>query len=106
MHTLVFYYFTSIFLAEYQTNEMQSYWEITSDPYLDYIKSYVVGIGPWKDTVVPVINNYLQEPTDLVARAHAHNLQVHFLSGPCISNIRNVGYIHCHDSILFEKVYC
>ncbi|PON69692.1 Glycerophosphoryl diester phosphodiesterase [Trema orientale] len=55
----------------------QSYWEITSDPYLDYIKNYVVGIGPWKDTVVPAVNNYLQEPTDLVARAHAHNLQVH-----------------------------
>ncbi|XP_057951430.1 glycerophosphodiester phosphodiesterase GDPD6 [Malania oleifera] len=55
----------------------QSYWEITSDAYLDFIKEYVVGIGPWKDTVVPVINNYLQTPTDLVARAHAHNLQVH-----------------------------
>ncbi|KAH7550746.1 hypothetical protein JRO89_XS13G0261200 [Xanthoceras sorbifolium] len=55
----------------------QSYWEITSDAYLDYINDYVVGIGPWKDTVVPVINNYLQTPTDLVARAHAHDLQVH-----------------------------
>lgn len=55
----------------------QSYWEITSDSYFDYIKDYVVGIGPWKDTVVPVVNNYLQAPTDLVARAHAHNLQVH-----------------------------
>ncbi|GAV64396.1 GDPD domain-containing protein [Cephalotus follicularis] len=55
----------------------QSYWEITSDGYLDYIKDYVEGIGPWKDTVVPVMNNYLQTPTDLVARAHAHNLQVH-----------------------------
>ncbi|KAI8528789.1 hypothetical protein RHMOL_Rhmol12G0174800 [Rhododendron molle] len=53
----------------------QSYWEITSDAYLDYIKDYVMGIGPWKDTVVPVANNYLQAPTDLVARAHAHNLQ-------------------------------
>ncbi|XP_062027610.1 glycerophosphodiester phosphodiesterase GDPD6 [Rosa rugosa] len=55
----------------------QSYWEITSDSYLSYIKEYVVGIGPWKDTVVPVVNNYLQTPTDLVPRAHAHNLQVH-----------------------------
>ncbi|KAJ4831838.1 Glycerophosphodiester phosphodiesterase domain-containing protein 5 [Turnera subulata] len=55
----------------------QSYWEITSDSYLDYIKDYVVGIGPWKDTVVPVVNNYLQVPTDLVARAHSRNLQVH-----------------------------
>ncbi|XP_057472940.1 glycerophosphodiester phosphodiesterase GDPD6-like isoform X1 [Actinidia eriantha] len=55
----------------------QSYWEITSDAYLDFIKEYVVGIGPWKDTLVPVMNNYLQPPTDLVARAHARNLQVH-----------------------------
>jgi glycerophosphoryl diester phosphodiesterase len=57
---------------------VQSYWEITSDSYLDYIKKYVVGIGPWKDTLVPVENNYLQTPTDLVARAHSHDLQVHF----------------------------
>ncbi|XP_027332061.1 glycerophosphodiester phosphodiesterase GDPD6 [Abrus precatorius] len=55
----------------------QSYWEITSDKYLNYIKQYVVGIGPWKDTLVPVVNNYETTPTNLVARAHAHNLQVH-----------------------------
>ncbi|KAM7480101.1 hypothetical protein LguiA_028314 [Lonicera macranthoides] len=55
----------------------QTYWEITSDSYLDFIKDYVVGIGPWKDTIVPVSNNYLQPATDLVARAHARNLQVH-----------------------------
>lgn len=55
----------------------QSYWEITSDTYLDYIKQYVVGIGPWKDTIVPEVNNYVMTPSDLVARAHAHNLQVH-----------------------------
>ncbi|KAG8078032.1 hypothetical protein GUJ93_ZPchr0007g4936 [Zizania palustris] len=55
----------------------QSYWEITSDDYLAYISNYVVGLGPWKDTVVPVVKNYLMAPTDLVARAHAHNLQVH-----------------------------
>ncbi|KAF7806267.1 glycerophosphodiester phosphodiesterase GDPD6 [Senna tora] len=55
----------------------QTYWDITSDSYLDYIKQYVLGIGPSKDTIVPIVNNYLQTPTDLVARAHAHNLQVH-----------------------------
>ncbi|XP_016509416.2 glycerophosphodiester phosphodiesterase GDPD6-like isoform X3 [Nicotiana tabacum] len=55
----------------------QSYWEITSDSYLDFIKEYVVGIGPWKDNIIPVSSNYLQIPSDLVARAHAHNLQVH-----------------------------
>lgn len=59
-------------------NGVQSYWEITSDKYFDYIRKYVVGIGPWKDTVVPVKDNYLQTPTDLVARAHSHNLQVRF----------------------------
>ncbi|KAI5000549.1 hypothetical protein ZWY2020_005138 [Hordeum vulgare] len=55
----------------------QSYSEITSDDYLAYISNYVVGLGPWKDTIVPVAKNYMLEPTDLVARAHAHNLQVH-----------------------------
>ncbi|BAT76516.1 hypothetical protein VIGAN_01453400 [Vigna angularis var. angularis] len=55
----------------------QSYWEITSDEYLNYIKQYVVGIGPWKDTLVPVVNNYMATPTDIVSRAHVHNLQVH-----------------------------
>ena len=58
---------------------LQSYWEITSDDYLAYISNYVVGLGPWKDTIVPVAKNYLLEPTDLVARAHAHNLQVCYL---------------------------
>jgi len=55
----------------------QTYAEITSDAYFEYIKQYVVGIGPWKDTIVPVNNNYVLAPTDLVKRAHAHNLQVH-----------------------------
>ncbi|XP_051126928.1 glycerophosphodiester phosphodiesterase GDPD5-like isoform X4 [Andrographis paniculata] len=55
----------------------QSYWEITSDEYFDYIKDYVVGIGPWKDTVVTTSNNYTLTRTNLVDRAHNHNLQVH-----------------------------
>nr|XP_051179557.1 glycerophosphodiester phosphodiesterase GDPD6-like [Lolium perenne] len=55
----------------------QSYYDITSDDYLKFIRKYVTGIGPWKDTVVPPENNYLGRPTDLVARAHALNLQVH-----------------------------
>ncbi|GAU36040.1 hypothetical protein TSUD_208100 [Trifolium subterraneum] len=54
-----------------------SYWEITSDTYLDYIKQYVIGIGPWKDTIVPVTKSYVTNPSDLVERAHARNLQVH-----------------------------
>jgi hypothetical protein len=29
-----------------------------------------------KYTIVPVANNYFMTPSDLVARAHAHNLQV------------------------------
>jgi len=44
---------------------------------LKFISDYVVGLGPWKDTVVPPdVNNYLAAPTDLVARAHAVGLQV------------------------------
>uniref|UniRef100_A0A0D6QVQ4 glycerophosphodiester phosphodiesterase n=1 Tax=Araucaria cunninghamii TaxID=56994 RepID=A0A0D6QVQ4_ARACU len=54
----------------------QSFWEITSDSYLDYIKEYVIGIGPWKDTIVVPDKNYLTTPTDLVAKAHAHDLQI------------------------------
>ncbi|EPS69640.1 hypothetical protein M569_05124, partial [Genlisea aurea] len=55
----------------------QSFYEITSDAYLDYIRDYVVGIGPWKDTLVPPKDNYLQKPTSLIDRAHARHLQVH-----------------------------
>ncbi|CAO2818479.1 unnamed protein product [Amaranthus hypochondriacus] len=55
----------------------QTLWDVTSDTYFDYIKNYVVGIGPWKDVVVPTVNNHMQSPSDLVVRAHAHNLQVH-----------------------------
>ncbi|KAJ7557979.1 hypothetical protein O6H91_04G019300 [Diphasiastrum complanatum] len=57
----------------------QSYAEITSDEYLNYIGQYVVGIGPWKDTIVPpnITTNRLTTPSHLVERAHAHNLQVH-----------------------------
>lgn len=56
---------------------LQTYAEITSDSYFAYIKDYVIGIGPWKDTIVPPKDNYLSTATDLVAKAHAHNLQVH-----------------------------
>jgi glycerophosphoryl diester phosphodiesterase len=56
----------------------QTYEEITSDEYLDYISQYVIAIGPWKDTTDPPnLNNYLEPPTDLVRRAHLRNLQVH-----------------------------
>ncbi|KAG6543996.1 hypothetical protein Mapa_014620 [Marchantia paleacea] len=56
----------------------QTFAEITSDSYLDYISQFVVGIGPWKDTIVPPdARNYLTLPTDLVDKAHARNLQVH-----------------------------
>lgn len=80
------------FLYEYLKKQfifykMQSYWEITSDSYLDFIKEYVVGIGPWKDTLVPVVNNYLQTPSDLVSRAHAHNLQVSIF---CLNRVLSI----------------
>jgi glycerophosphoryl diester phosphodiesterase len=57
-------------------NIPQSYYEITSDAYLAFIKNYVIGIGPWKDTIVLPKDNYLGQLTDLVARAHALDLQV------------------------------
>ncbi|KAK4587971.1 hypothetical protein RGQ29_019104 [Quercus rubra] len=55
----------------------QTYYDITSDSYLDFIRNYVVGIGPWKDTIVTTEDNYLNEVTDLVANAHSRGLQVH-----------------------------
>ncbi|KAL6885834.1 hypothetical protein ACP4OV_010095 [Aristida adscensionis] len=55
----------------------QSYSQITSNAYLEFIRNYVIGIGPWKDTIVPPKDNVLGQCTDLVARAHALNLQVH-----------------------------
>ncbi|XP_031491555.1 glycerophosphodiester phosphodiesterase GDPD6-like [Nymphaea colorata] len=55
----------------------QSYLEITSDSYFGFIKDFVVGIGPWKETIVATKGNHLAAATDLVAKAHAHNLQVH-----------------------------
>lgn len=56
-----------------------SFAEITSDSYFKYLKTFgVIGIGPWKDTIaVPNAQNFIQAPSDLVARAHAHGLQVH-----------------------------
>ncbi|VAH02920.1 unnamed protein product [Triticum turgidum subsp. durum] len=61
------------------TNQVRSasYYEITSNGYLAFISKYVIGIGPWKDTIIPPENNLLGPATDLVARAHALNLQVH-----------------------------
>ncbi|KAL3529678.1 hypothetical protein ACH5RR_009000, partial [Cinchona calisaya] len=68
-------------LTIYTEDTNQSYWEITSDKYLNFIKDYVVGIGPWKDTIIYVSENYMQSPTDLVARAHAYKLQVRWAGG-------------------------
>ncbi|KAE8782851.1 Glycerophosphoryl diester phosphodiesterase [Hordeum vulgare] len=61
------------------TNHVRSasYYEITSNGYLAFIRKYVIGIGPWKDRIIPPNNNHLGPATDLVARAHALNLQVH-----------------------------
>ncbi|KAF2312865.1 hypothetical protein GH714_040919 [Hevea brasiliensis] len=50
----------------------QSYWEITSDAYLDYIKDYVVGIGPWKDTVVPVVHPYTYRNEEMFLHFNFH----------------------------------
>ena len=66
---------------------MQTYYDITSDSYLDFMKNYVVGIGPWKDTIATKKNNYLNEVTDLVAKAHARGLQVHIFSWCMMSKI-------------------
>ncbi len=59
----------------------QTFGEITSDEYFRFISKYVVGLGPWKDTIAPPdTHNYITKPTDFVTRAHAHDLQVSFLA--------------------------
>jgi len=78
----------------YFISHLQSYWEITSDDYLAYISKYVVGLGPWKDTTVPASGNYLMPPSDLVARAHAYNLQVWHLFVFIV--IISIVCIHCN----------
>ncbi|XP_024538713.1 glycerophosphodiester phosphodiesterase GDPD6 [Selaginella moellendorffii] len=56
----------------------QTYEEIISDDYLDYISKIVVGIGPAKEAIAPVdSNNKLLPMTDLVDKAHARGLEVH-----------------------------
>lgn len=35
-----------------------------------------MAIGPWKDTIVPPADNYLEKATDLIAKAHALGMQV------------------------------
>lgn len=57
----------------------QSYYQITTGKYFEYLRSFgVVGIGPWKDTIaVPNANNYATAPNHLVKRAHEHGLAVH-----------------------------
>lgn len=79
-----------VYLIVWWNSSLQSYWEITSESYFEYIKEYVVGIGPWKDTVVPPHNNYLSTATDLVAKAHAYDLQVRFLSNLSCEEMQNL----------------
>ncbi|KAE8654463.1 Glycerophosphodiester phosphodiesterase GDPD5 [Hibiscus syriacus] len=56
----------------------QWFFEITSDSYFSFIKKYVVGIGPSKETILPSLDNHLSKTSNagLVAKAHAHGLQV------------------------------
>eukprot|EP00892_Ulva_mutabilis_P008511 jgi/Ulvmu1/6031/UM027_0006.1 len=52
--------------------------DMTTDAALRDIASYAAGVGPWKNTLVPVSDDrLLEEPTRLVARLHALGLQVH-----------------------------
>lgn len=53
---------------------------LTTDAGLAEVATYADGIGPWKPYIVPTALQGAQRvtlpPTDLVARAHAHGLQV------------------------------
>jgi glycerophosphoryl diester phosphodiesterase len=86
-----FFYFFFFFFFFFERRlidaiDLQTFQEITSDQYLSYIKRYVVGLGPWKDTLVPPTpGNYLGTPTDLIKRAHAQGLQVSLSLSVCLS---------------------
>lgn len=54
---------------------------MTSDAGLKEIATYAAGVGPWKDTIVPVTADMqLGEATDLMARLHALGLKVRVLT--------------------------
>lgn len=55
-----------------------SYEEMTSDEGLDDIATYATGVGPWKNTIVPVNEDtrLLEETIPLVARLHERGIQV------------------------------
>ena len=57
--------------------DKRTFYDLSTDAGLDFIKTYANGIGPWK----PYIQSYTPEkmlpPTNLIARAHQRGLLVH-----------------------------
>lgn len=59
----------------------------------------MVGIGPWKDTIVPPdSHNYLTTPSDLVEKAHKRGLQV-------IVALMNRGSFNAFASMLCDLTF-
>ena len=50
---------------------------LATDEGLDEVSDYADGIGPWKPYIVSTADGKLLPPTDLVTRAHEHDLLVH-----------------------------
>lgn len=102
----MWFQFTSLHLKSVPF--VQSYYEITSNSYLTFIRNYVIGIGPWKDTIVPPKDNCLGQPTDLVARAHALNLQVtawsYLTAADFAFPIGQISFLPLYDRTLFYSV--
>ncbi|UOQ74033.1 glycerophosphodiester phosphodiesterase [Hymenobacter cellulosilyticus] len=57
--------------------DARTFLDLTSDAGLDFVKTYAVGIGPWKPYVQPYTPDKKLPATSLIERAHQRGLFVH-----------------------------
>lgn len=55
----------------------RTFYDLSTDAGLDFVKTYAVGIGPWKPYVQPYTASAKLPATDLIERAHKKGLVVH-----------------------------
>ncbi|UYZ61598.1 glycerophosphodiester phosphodiesterase [Hymenobacter weizhouensis] len=55
----------------------RTFYDLTTDAGLDFVKTYAVGIGPWKPYIQPYTPTTKLPATDLIERAHKKGLVVH-----------------------------
>ncbi|TGE21064.1 glycerophosphodiester phosphodiesterase [Hymenobacter metallicola] len=57
--------------------DARTFLDLTTDAGLDFIKTYAVGIGPWKPYIQPYTTDKKLPATTLIERAHQRGLAVH-----------------------------